>query len=63
MLISESVMLMLQIWHHGFSHFLLPVSIDFMGMFHKFGCCLYAQIGVTSSVCLDNVNLLQFIII
>ena len=26
-LISESVMITLQIWHFGFSHFLLPVDV------------------------------------
>ena len=66
MLISESVVMMLKIWHVGLSHFLLPVdvavcgSFDFMRMFHKFWCCLFAQIGVTSNGCLDNVYLLQF---
>ena len=56
--------MMLQIWHFGFSHFLLPVDVtvcgqfDFMRMFLKFGDCLHAQIGVTSNGSLDNVNLL-----
>ena len=27
MFISESMMMMLQIWHFGFSHFLLPVDV------------------------------------
>ena len=55
---------MLQIWYIGFSHFLLPVDVtvcrkfDPMLMFLKFEGCLYAQIGVTSNGCLDDVNLL-----
>ena len=56
--------MMLQIWHHGFSHFLLPVdvtvcgSFDFMRTFLKFGGCQYAHICVASNGCLDNINLL-----
>ena len=47
-----------------FSHFLLPVDFtacekfDPMRMFLKFEGCLYAQIGVTSNGCLDDVNFL-----
>ena len=47
--------MMLQIWHLGSSHFLLPVdvkvcgSFDSMRMFLKFGGCLHAQISVTSN--------------
>ena len=64
MLISVSVVMMLQILHLGFSHFLLPVDgtacgkFDLMRMFPKFEGCLYAQISVTSNGCLDDVNLL-----
>ena len=64
MLISVSVVMMLQIWHLGFSHFLLPVDVTVCGkfdltrMFLKFEGCLCAQIGVTSNGCLDDVNLL-----
>ena len=60
MLISKSVVMMLQILHFGTSHILLPVdfaicgSFDFMRMFLKFEGCLYAQIGVTTNGCLDN---------
>ena len=64
MFISVSVVMMLQIWQFGFSHFLLPVDvtvcgkIDLMRMFLKFEGCLYAQICVTSNGCLCDVNLL-----
>ena len=64
MLITVSVMMMLQIWHLGFSHFLLSVDVTVCGkfvhtrMFLKFEGCLYAQIRVTSNGCLDDVNLL-----
>ena len=64
MLITVSVVMMLQIWHHGFSHFLLPVDMTVCGKFYlarlflKFDGCLYAQIGVISNGCLDDVNLL-----
>ena len=57
MLITVSVVMMLQIWHLGFSHFLLPVDataggkFDLMRMFLRFEGCLYAQIGVTSNTC------------
>ena len=67
MLITVSVVMMLQIWHLGFSHFLLPVdvagcgSFDFMKMCLRFGGCLYAKIGVTSNGCLEDVNLLYFL--
>ena len=60
MLISVSVVMMLQIWHLGF----FPVDatacgkVDLMRMFHKFEGCLYAQIGATSNECLDDVNLM-----
>ena len=69
MLISMYVLIMLQIWHLGFSHFLFPVdakvcgSFDLMRMFPKFWGCLYAQIGVTSYVCLDNVICCNFFIL
>ena len=64
MLISEFFVMMLQIWHLGFPHFLLPVdaavcgSIDFMRMFLKFWGCQYAQICVTSNGFLDSGSLL-----
>ena len=64
MLIYVSVVMMLQIWHLCFSHFLLPVDVTVCGkfdltrMFLKFEGCLCAQIGVTSNGCLDDVNLL-----
>ena len=67
MLISESVVMMLQTWHFRFSHFLLPIDVavygnfDFMRMFPKFGGCLYAQIGVTSNGRLDGANLVLFL--
>ena len=47
-----------------FAHFLLLVDVTVCGkfdltrMFLKFEGCLYAQIGVTSNGCLDDVNLL-----
>ena len=56
--------MMLHIWHSVFLHFLLYVdvtvcgSIDFMRMLLKLEGCLYAQSGVISDGCLDNVNLL-----
>ena len=59
-----SVVMMLPIWHLGFSHFLLSVDatvcekFDLMRMFLKFEGCQYAQIGVTLNGCLDDVNLL-----
>ena len=59
--------MMFQIWHFGYSHFLLPVDatvygkFDFIRMLPKFRSCLYAQIAVTSNGCLDNVNLLYFL--
>ena len=62
MLITVSVVMMLQIWHLGFSHFLLPVDVTVCGkfdptrMFLKFEGCLYAQNGVTSNGCLEDVN-------
>ena len=52
MLITVSVVMMLQTWHLGFSHFLLPVDVTVCGTFdltrtfHKFEGFLYAQIGV-----------------
>ena len=58
------ISVMLQIWHLGFSHFLLPVYVtvcgkfDHMRMLLKFEGCLYAQIGVKSNGCLDDVSLL-----
>ena len=59
--------MMLQIWHHSFLYFLLPVDVTVSGSFDffylvllKFGGCLHSQIGVTSNGCLDNVNWLQF---
>ena len=64
MLISMSVVMMLQICQLGFSHFLLPVDatvcgkFDLMRIFLKFEGCQYAQIGVASNGCLDDVNLL-----
>ena len=64
MLITVSVVMMLQIWHHGFSHFLLPVDVTVCGKFdpmrmsYEFEGCLYAQIGVTSNGSLDDVDLL-----
>ena len=64
MLITVSVVMMLQIWHLGFSHFLLPVDVavcgkfDLKRMFPKFEGCLCAHIGVTSNGCLDDVYLL-----
>ena len=69
MLISVSVVMMLQIWHLGFSHFLLPVDVtvcekfDLMRMFPKFEGCLYAHICVTSNGCLENVNFCFIIIL
>ena len=63
MLISVSVVMMLQIWHLSFSHFLLPVDVTVCGkcdltrMFLRFEGCLHAQIGVTSNGCLDDFNL------
>ena len=68
MLISVFVVMMLQVWHLGFSHFLLPVDatgcgkFDPMEMFLKFEGCLYIQIGVTSNGCFDDANLLYFLI-
>ena len=62
MLITVSVVMMLHIWHLGFSHFLLPVDVTVCGkldltrIFLKLEGCLYAQIGVTSNGCLDDVN-------
>ena len=53
MLITVSVVMMLQIWLLGFSHFLLLVDVTVCGkfdltrMFLKFEGFLYAQIGVT----------------
>ena len=53
MLFTVSVVTMLQILHHGLSHFLLPVDVTVCGkfdltrMFLRFEGCLYAQIGVT----------------
>ena len=47
-----------------FSHFLLPVDVtvcgkfDPMRMFLQFEGFLYAQIGVTSNGCLEDINLL-----
>ena len=64
MLISVSVVMMLQIWHLGFSHFLLTVDVtacekfDLMRIFLIFEGCLYAQIGVTSNGCFDGANML-----
>ena len=64
MLVTVSVVMMLQIWHHGFSHFLLPVDVTVCGkfdltrMFLKFEGFLYAQTGVKSNGCLEDVNLL-----
>ena len=64
MLITVFVVMMLQIWHLGFSHFLLPVDVTVCGkfdltrMFLKIEGCLYAQICVTSNECLEDVNLL-----
>ena len=64
MLITVSVVMMLQIWHLGFSHFLLPVDdtvcvkFDLTRMFLKFEAFLYAQIDVTSNGCLEDVNFL-----
>ena len=64
MLITVSVVMMLQIWHLGFSHFLLHVDVtvcgkfDLMRMSLKFEGFLYAQIGVTSNGCLEDVNFL-----
>ena len=64
MLISVSVVMMLLIWHLGFSHFLSPVDVTVCGKFDltrmssKFEGFPYAQIGVTSNVCLDDVNVL-----
>ena len=58
MLITVSVVMMLQIWRLGFSLFLLPVDVTVCGkfdltrMFLKFEGFLYAQIGVTSNGCL-----------
>ena len=63
MLVTVSVVMMLQIWHLGFSHILLPVDVTVCGkfylmrMFLKFEGCLHAQIGVTSNGYLDDVNL------
>ena len=60
--------MMAQIWHFGFSHFLLYVDVtvcgnfDFMRMFLSFGVCLYGQMGVTSNGCLDVVNFLNSLI-
>ena len=48
-------MMMLQIWHFGFSHYSLTVDVTvyeifyFIKMFLKFGVSLYAQKGVTSN--------------
>ena len=48
----------------SYSHFLLPVDVTVCGkfdltrMFLKFEGFLYAQIGVTSNGCLEDVNLL-----
>ena len=64
MLITVSLVMMLQIWHLGFSHFLLPVDVTVCGKFDLtrifliFEGFLYAQIGVTSDGCLEDVNLL-----
>ena len=33
-------------------------NVDFARMFPKFGGCLYAQMGVISNECIDDVNLL-----
>ena len=55
-------MMMLQIWHFGFSHYSLTVDVTvyeifyFIKMFLKFGVSLYAQKGVTSNGCLDEAN-------
>ena len=49
MLITVSVVMMLQIWHLGFSHFLLPLDVTVCGKFDlkrmllKFEGCLYAH--------------------
>ena len=57
-----SVVMMLQIWHHGFSQFLLPVNVTVCVIFYLmrmvliFEGCLYAQSGVTSNGCLDDIN-------
>ena len=64
MLITVSVVMMLQIWHLGFSHFLLPVDatvcgkFDLTRMFLEFEGCLCTQIGVTSNGCLEDCYLL-----
>ena len=64
MLITVSVVMMLQIWHLDFSHFLLPVDVTVCGkfdltrMFPKLEGCLCAQIGVISNGYLDDDNLL-----
>ena len=56
--------MMLQIWHFGFSHFLFSLDVTmfgnlyFMRLLVEIGGCLYAQIGVASNGCLDDVNLL-----
>ena len=63
MLISVSVVMMSQIWHFGYSHFLLPVDVtacgkcDRLRIFLKFEGCLCALIGVTSNGCYDDINL------
>ena len=63
MSISESVVMILQIWYFDFKHFLLSEDVtgygnfDIMRMFPTFGGCLFAQIGVTSNGCLDDVTL------
>ena len=57
MLTSVSVVMMLQIWHLVYLHFLLPVDVtvceesDLMRLFVKFEGCLYAQICVISNGC------------
>ena len=62
MFISDSVVMMLHIWHHGFSYLFLPVDVAVCGSFDFMllrGLC--AQIGVTSNGCSDSVN--YFIIV
>ena len=44
MLISESVVMMLQNWHLGFSHFLLPVDVAVCG------CCRMWMFGLYENV-------------
>ena len=57
-------MIMLQAWYLRFLHLLFSVdfavdeNLDFMRMFFKFRDRLYAQMGVTSNGCLDEVSLL-----